>query len=217
MILCYLLNIWTTGGFDCRWNIQEWTWRATTHAGHFSHAGHFLLHPNNLMLSSIKLCDYYLLAVGFSTGNSDDGHSLQTLHRAEGGREGYYPRRTRWPIYGVHLNVLLLIFKYWNSSAFLWLWAALLVQLECIDCGYSWSASRDAVSMLTLDASDSKRNVGTAPWATAKFENVEKKLVSPRETDKSANDIFMPPVLEAHKSFGKSRKDENMEASKRGD
>ncbi|KAI5383700.1 uncharacterized protein LOC127105576 isoform X2 [Lathyrus oleraceus] len=89
--------------------------------------------------------------------------------------------------------------------------------LECIDCGYSWSASRDAVSMLTLDASDSKRNVGTAPWATAKFENVEKKLVSPRETDKSANDIFMPPVLEAHKSFGKSRKDENMEASKRGD
>lgn len=95
--------------------------------------------------------------------------------------------------------------------------AALLVQLECIDCGYSWSASRDAVSMLTLDASDSKRNVGTAPWATAKFENVEKKLVSPHETDKSANDIFMPPVLEAHKSFGRSRKDENMEASKRGD
>ncbi|CAK8579196.1 unnamed protein product [Lathyrus sativus] len=89
--------------------------------------------------------------------------------------------------------------------------------LECIECGYSWSASRDAVSMLTLDTSDSKRYVGTAPWATAKFENVKKKLATPRETDKSANDIFMPPVLEAHKSFGKSRKDENMEASKRGD
>ncbi|XP_058732015.1 uncharacterized protein LOC131603634 [Vicia villosa] len=89
--------------------------------------------------------------------------------------------------------------------------------LECIECGHSWSASRDAVSMLTLDASDSKRNVGTAPWATAKFENVEKKLVSPRETDKSSNDIFMPPVLESHKSFGKSRKDQNMEASKRAD
>ncbi|KAL5053009.1 hypothetical protein RYX36_033691 [Vicia faba] len=75
--------------------------------------------------------------------------------------------------------------------------------LECIECGHSWSASHDAVSMLTLDASDSKRNVGTAPWVTAKF---EKKLVSPRENDKSSNDIFMP---EAHKSFGKSRKDEN--------
>lgn len=47
---------------------------------------------------------------------------------------------------------------------------------------------RDEVSELTIDASDSKRSVGTAPWATAKFEDVEKKLVSPRESEK--NDIF---------------------------
>ncbi|KAH1251453.1 Chromatin remodeling protein [Glycine max] len=50
-------------------------------------------------------------------------------------------------------------------------------QLECTACGHSWFASRDEVSELTIDASDSKRSVGTAPWATAKFEDVEKKLI----------------------------------------
>ncbi|XP_027340270.1 DNA topoisomerase 1 isoform X2 [Abrus precatorius] len=95
--------------------------------------------------------------------------------------------------------------------------------LECMACGYSWFASRDEVSVLTIEASDSKRSVGTAPWATAKFEDVEKKLVSPRESEKSANDIFKKtseaymPVLDAQKSFGKSRKDENVEASRHAD
>ncbi|CAJ1937432.1 unnamed protein product [Sphenostylis stenocarpa] len=90
-------------------------------------------------------------------------------------------------------------------------------QLECISCGHSWFASRDEVSDLTIDASDSKRSVGTAPWATAKFEDVEKKLVSPRESEK--NDILKKtseaymPVLDAQKSFGKSRKDENVQAA----
>ncbi|XP_028767408.1 uncharacterized protein LOC114725115 isoform X1 [Neltuma alba] len=96
-------------------------------------------------------------------------------------------------------------------------------QLECIDCGNSWYASRDAVSLLTIDGSDSTRSVGTAPWATAKFENVEKKLVSPRESDKSASDVFKKtseaymPVLENQKSFGKSRKDESREPAKHAD
>ncbi|KAL3001674.1 hypothetical protein AAZX31_08G014300 [Glycine max] len=94
-------------------------------------------------------------------------------------------------------------------------------QLECTGCGYSWFASRDEVSELTIDASDSKRSVGTAPWATAKFEDVEKKLVSPRESEK--NDIFKKtseaymPVLDAQKSFGKYRKDETVQASKHAD
>ncbi|XP_040873173.1 uncharacterized protein [Glycine max] len=35
-------------------------------------------------------------------------------------------------------------------------------QLECVSCGHSWYASRDEVSMLTIDASDSKGNIGTA-------------------------------------------------------
>ncbi|CAL0313369.1 unnamed protein product [Lupinus luteus] len=96
-------------------------------------------------------------------------------------------------------------------------------QLECIACGNSWYASRDAVSVLTIDGSSSKKSVGTAPWATSKFEAVEKKLVSPREHEKSANDIFKKtsesymPVLETQKSFGKSRKDENIEAKKNAD
>ena len=79
----------------------------------------------------------------------------------------------------------------------------MLVQLECIDCGNSWYASRDAVSVLTIDASDSKKTVGTAPWATAKFDtSVEKKLVSPRESE---TNIFM----KKSESFSKSRKDDN--------
>ncbi|CAJ1927830.1 unnamed protein product [Sphenostylis stenocarpa] len=36
-------------------------------------------------------------------------------------------------------------------------------QLECVSCGHSWYASRDEVSMPTIDASDSKRNIGTTP------------------------------------------------------
>lgn len=101
--------------------------------------------------------------------------------------------------------------------------ADLFVQLECITCGKSWFASRDAVSILTIDASDSRRSVGTAPWATAKFENVEKKLVSPREHERSANDVFKKtseaymPILDAQKSFGKSRKNENIEATGNAD
>ncbi|KAG4993119.1 Chromatin remodeling protein EBS [Glycine max] len=36
-------------------------------------------------------------------------------------------------------------------------------QLECVSCGHSWYASRDEVSMPTIDASDPKGNIGTAP------------------------------------------------------
>ena len=57
--------------------------------------------------------------------------------------------------------------------------------------------------------------------ATAKFENIEKKLVSPRETDKAAaNDVLKKtseaymPVLETQKSFSKHKKEENPEAPK---
>ncbi|XP_076898646.1 ASI1-immunoprecipitated protein 3-like [Bidens hawaiensis] len=84
-------------------------------------------------------------------------------------------------------------------------------QLECNACGHAWYASRDEASTLTIDGPSSAKTVGTAPWATAKFEDVEKKLVSPRDrndsfkktTDTSAT------VLEKQKSFNKSRSDEN--------
>ncbi|KAJ8764798.1 hypothetical protein K2173_010263 [Erythroxylum novogranatense] len=91
-------------------------------------------------------------------------------------------------------------------------------QLECTACGNSWYASRDDAAMLTIDGPSATRSVGAAPWATAKFEEVEKVLVSPRETDKAA-EVFKKisepyiPVLEKQKSFSKSKNDENPENS----
>ncbi|OIV94910.1 hypothetical protein TanjilG_22107 [Lupinus angustifolius] len=62
-------------------------------------------------------------------------------------------------------------------------------QLECIGCGNSWYASRDEVSTLTIDGSTSKRSNGTVPFPIANSVDVEKKLPSPRESDKSAKDV----------------------------
>jgi hypothetical protein len=79
------------------------------------------------------------------------------------------------------------------------------------------------VSALTIDASDSKRSIGTAPLATAKFEDVQKKLASPRESENSADDISKKtgeprmPVLDTQKSFGKPKKDDNIEAKRHAD
>lgn len=75
-------------------------------------------------------------------------------------------------------------------------------QLECTACGNTWYASRDEVSTLTIDGPNSAKSLGTAPWATSKFEDVEKNLLSPRESDKSLTDTFKKttepymPVLE---------------------
>ncbi|GJW54124.1 hypothetical protein Tco_0098209 [Tanacetum coccineum] len=78
--------------------------------------------------------------------------------------------------------------------------------LECIACGNSWYASRDEASALTIDGPSSAKTVGTAPWATAKFEDVEKKLVSPR--DPAGNESFKKATEpERQKSFDKSRSD----------
>ncbi|CAL5442519.1 uncharacterized protein LOC114321858 [Camellia sinensis] len=94
-------------------------------------------------------------------------------------------------------------------------------QLECIACGNTWYASRDEASTLTIDGPSSARSVGTAPWATAKFEDVEKKLVSPRESEKSTSDVFKKtteaymPVLDTQKSFNKpSRTEDNTTITK---
>ncbi|KAG6606095.1 Chromatin remodeling protein EBS, partial [Cucurbita argyrosperma subsp. sororia] len=93
-------------------------------------------------------------------------------------------------------------------------------KLECIACGHSWYASRDELSMLTIDAATNSTNsVGTAPWATAKFEDVEKSLLSPREPEKATEDLFKKtseaymPVLDSPKS-NKSRKEDNTEPAK---
>lgn len=75
--------------------------------------------------------------------------------------------------------------------------------------------------MLTIDTPSSTQNVGTVPSATAKFEDVEKNLVSPcasdtaaaTETFKRTTEAYMP-VLEAQRSFGKSKREENSESEK---
>ncbi|KAL4019084.1 hypothetical protein IC575_022721 [Cucumis melo] len=92
-------------------------------------------------------------------------------------------------------------------------------KLECIACGHSWYASRDELSMLTIDTTNSTKNVGTAPWATAKFEDVEKSLLSPREPEKAAEELFKKtseaymPVVDSQKS-NKSKKEDNTEPAK---
>ena len=92
-------------------------------------------------------------------------------------------------------------------------------QLECIACGNQWYAARDAVSMLTIDTPSSNQNVGTVPSATAKFEDVEKKLVSPRASDTTVSTEIKKteahmPVLEAQRSFGKLKREEKSEPEK---
>lgn len=93
-------------------------------------------------------------------------------------------------------------------------------QLECIACGYSWYASRDEASSLTIDGPGSAaKSVGIAPLATAKFDSLEKNLLSPRESEKSGNDVLKKsseaymPILETQRSFGKSKTEENSDAS----
>uniref|UniRef100_A0A0E0JJP4 BAH domain-containing protein n=1 Tax=Oryza punctata TaxID=4537 RepID=A0A0E0JJP4_ORYPU len=86
-------------------------------------------------------------------------------------------------------------------------------QLECNACGHSWFSSRDAITTLTVDTPTSAGgNVGTAPWATAKFDVMEKQLTSPRDhqPDKPLADALQKsmPTLEKQKSFGKQKPDE---------
>ncbi|KAF2297819.1 hypothetical protein GH714_003682 [Hevea brasiliensis] len=92
-------------------------------------------------------------------------------------------------------------------------------QLECTGCGNSWYASRDEASMLTIDGPSSARSVGTAPWATAKFEEVEKKLVSPREPEKAIEVLKKTsepyiPLMVTQRSFSKLKNEENSETAK---
>lgn len=86
-------------------------------------------------------------------------------------------------------------------------------QLECIACGHSWYASRDEASMLTIDGPNSAKSVGTAPWATDKFDEVEKKLVSPREPEKKASEAFIP-VVDSHRKLVKPKSEENADSPK---
>ncbi|XP_062212360.1 protein REPRESSOR OF VERNALIZATION 1-like isoform X2 [Phragmites australis] len=88
-------------------------------------------------------------------------------------------------------------------------------QLECTSCGHTWFSSYDAISSLTVDGPSTAGNVGTAPWATAKFDVLEKQLTIPRDQpDKSAANALQKstaaymPTLEKQKSFRKPKPEE---------
>ncbi|KAK4389285.1 hypothetical protein Sango_2265500 [Sesamum angolense] len=93
-------------------------------------------------------------------------------------------------------------------------------QLECVACGNTWYASRDDAAALTIEGPNSGKIVGTAPLATAKFEDVEKNLVSPRGAERGANDVLKKtteafvPVLENQRSFNKTRAEETPATTK---
>ncbi|CAN4077728.1 unnamed protein product [Withania somnifera] len=83
--------------------------------------------------------------------------------------------------------------------------------LECIACGNTWYASRDEAASLTINGPNSAKSAGTEPLATAKFEDVEKNIRSPRRADKGASDILKKtteaymPVLDSQRSFNEEQ------------
>ncbi|KAG8382229.1 hypothetical protein BUALT_Bualt05G0055100 [Buddleja alternifolia] len=88
-------------------------------------------------------------------------------------------------------------------------------QLECVACGNTWYASRDDAASLTIEGPSSAKTVGTAPLATAKFEDVEKNMSSPRGAEKGPTDELKKtvvdiniPILENEESLDNTQSDE---------
>ncbi|XP_011072667.1 uncharacterized protein LOC105157865 isoform X2 [Sesamum indicum] len=89
-------------------------------------------------------------------------------------------------------------------------------QLECVACGNTWYASRDDAAALTIEGPSSAKTVGTAPLATAKFEDVQKSLMSSGggaesgSTDvlKKTTEAYIP-VLDDQKTLNKTVTEEN--------
>ncbi|KAL0371794.1 UNVERIFIED_CONTAM: hypothetical protein Scaly_0861000 [Sesamum calycinum] len=89
-------------------------------------------------------------------------------------------------------------------------------QLECVACGNTWYASRDDAAALTIEGPSSAKTVGTAPLATAKFEDVQKSLMSSGggaesgSTDvlKKTTEAYVP-VMDDEKSCNKTVTEEN--------
>ncbi|XP_073132947.1 ASI1-immunoprecipitated protein 3 [Henckelia pumila] len=88
-------------------------------------------------------------------------------------------------------------------------------QLECNACGNTWYASRDDAATLTIEGPSSAKTVGIAPLATAKFEDVEKNLISPRGVERGANDVLKKaseayvPVLDNQQLSNKTLAEKN--------
>jgi hypothetical protein len=56
---------------------------------------------------------------------------------------------------------------------------------------------------LTIQTVHPNLTVGTAPWATSKFEEVERELASPRDTKRVEGIESMPTTSEQHGSSDK--------------
>ena len=76
-------------------------------------------------------------------------------------------------------------------------------QLECLKCGNTWYSSRDSISSLTIQTVHPNLTVGTAPWATSKFEEVERELTSPRDTKRIEAIESGAATSEQHGDIGK--------------
>lgn len=75
-------------------------------------------------------------------------------------------------------------------------------------CGNTWYSSRDAISSLVIKTSASPPNVGVAPWATSKFDEVEKDLQADHvpaapstETKSSPRDTKGSPTPPPHHHY----------------
>lgn len=62
-------------------------------------------------------------------------------------------------------------------------------QLECLKCGNSWYSARDSIAALSIQTVSPKLTVGVAPWATAKFDEVERDMMNPREGGQVAAEV----------------------------
>lgn len=95
-----------------------------------------------------------------------------------------------------HLHLFLFLFLFFFLA---------LIQLECNACGNTWFAARDDFTSLTSEAPVVVGSVGTAPWATAKFEGAEQsRCKSQSDAFKKSADVYFP-VLGTQKSFSKAR------------
>lgn len=82
------------------------------------------------------------------------------------------------------------------------------MQLECLKCGNTWYSSRDAISSLVIKTKEAP-SVGIAPWATSKFEEVEKDLttapsVQPMDSTNvitAATDAKSPPATPSARHY----------------
>nr|GMD76389.1 SWR1-complex protein 3-like [Ipomoea batatas] len=90
-----------------------------------------------------------------------------------------------------------------------------LIQLECGPCGNTWYASRDEVATLTIQEQTARKNVGTEPLVTPKFDDRE-KLANAHTDEEEGNDVLKKTTeagLDSQKSPDEARPKDNSAAN----